>query len=384
MRIASIIGTRPEILKLAPLIPLLDRRFDHIIINTMQHYNYLMNEIFFKELSIREPDHLLSWREGPFLPSPAEEIGLKMVELDSLLSKLEPDLCLVLGDTNSTLVGALVSSKRHIPVIHVEAGLRSFDMDMPEEVNRIIVDDISTILFAPSDLAVENLNREGISKNVYMVGNTIVDLCLRLRNEIANLNFYKKMGLERNGYAILTIHREANTRDEALKRIVDAILKLDIPLVFPVHPRAGRRLSRIGLLDKLMEKDSLIISDPLGYREFLSLMVDSKLILTDSGGVQEEAITLGKPCLTLRDNTERWETVHLGANRLIGTDPSRIIEETKRAWMDEEWEVRIKGLKNPYGDGRASERIASKLEEASDMIKSRAGSIRDYLASSTS
>ncbi|MEM2602240.1 MAG: UDP-N-acetylglucosamine 2-epimerase (non-hydrolyzing), partial [Candidatus Bathyarchaeia archaeon] len=314
----------------------------------------------------------------------AEEIGLKMVELDSLLSKLEPDLCLVLGDTNSTLVGALVSSKRHIPVIHVEAGLRSFDMDMPEEVNRIIVDDISTILFAPSDLAVENLNREGISKNVYMVGNTIVDLCLRLRNEIANLNFYKKMGLERNGYAILTIHREANTRDEALKRIVDAILKLDIPLVFPVHPRAGRRLSRIGLLDKLMEKDSLIISDPLGYREFLSLMVDSKLILTDSGGVQEEAITLGKPCLTLRDNTERWETVHLGANRLIGTDPSRIIEETKRAWMDEEWEVRIKGLKNPYGDGRASERIASKLEEARDMIKSRAGSIRDYLTSSTS
>ena len=371
MKIASIFGTRPEILKLALLIPLMDRHFDHLLIHTTQHYDYTMSEIFFEELGIRQPDHLLKWRNGVNVNSlnSAEEVGLMLIALDQILSKLKPDLCLVLGDTNSTLAGALASSRHRIPVIHVEAGLRSFDMSMPEEVNRVIVDDISSVLFTPSDLAVRNLNREGIFKNIHKVGNTIVDLCLRLRNKIAGLKFCEKLDLEEKSYAILTIHREANTEDETLKQIFEAILRLDVPILFPVHPRTKLRLSNLGLLEHLSKKDGLRITDPLGYVEFASLMIDSRLILTDSGGIQEEAITLKVPCLTLRDNTERWETVHLGANRLIGTRPERIIEETRKAWRDEEWMERIKSIENPYGDGKASERIVSKLEEIGPSLR---------------
>jgi UDP-N-acetylglucosamine 2-epimerase (non-hydrolysing) len=371
MRIASIFGTRPEIIKLAPLIPLMDRQFDHALINTTQHYEYLMSEIFFEELGVRQPDRSLELGDEVDIHSPSSvrKMSLMLIALDQILPKLKPDLCLVLGDTDSTLAGALVSSKHHIPIIHVEAGLRSFDMSMPEEVVRVIVDNISSVLFTPSDLATRNLNMGGISENIYKVGNTIVDICLSFRDKVANLKLCEKLNLERKGYAVLTIHREANTEDEKLKQIFEAILRLDVPIAFPIHPRTKRRLSNMGLLEHLLKKDGLRMTDPLGYGEFLSLMADSRLILTDSGGIQEEAITLKVPCLTLRDNTERWETVHLGANRLIGTHPERIVEETRKAWVDEEWMERIKGIENPYGDGKASERIVSKLEEIGPSLR---------------
>ena len=363
MKAIFILGTRPEIIKMAPLISPLDEVFDHKVIYTGQHYDYTMSEIFFKEFNLRRPDYRLDLIEGD-----SKRLCLMFPEVKDILRREDPGICIVLGDTDSTLIGGLAASELQIPLVHIEAGLRSFDMAMPEEKNRVVVDHLSTLLFAPSKLASRNLKCEGISGNVHVVGNTIVDTCLRFKPEASKLKSYEKYGLTPKGYMVVTIHRESNTREEPLYKILKALMKLhEIQMILPIHPRTRQKLIEMGFWNPLMEKSHIRVVDPMGYLEFLSLMLNARMLLTDSGGIQEEAITLQIPCLTLRENTERWETVHLGVNRLVGTKPERISSEVRKAWDDEEWVRRISDVSNPYGDGHAFERIISKLREFPDL-----------------
>ncbi|MBS7618886.1 UDP-N-acetylglucosamine 2-epimerase (non-hydrolyzing) [Candidatus Bathyarchaeota archaeon] len=355
MKAVSIIGTRPEIIKLTPLVPGLDSMFEHRIVHTGQHYDYYMSEIFFKELGLREPDYTL---ETPVKDS-SKQVGYMLTGLSDVFQIEKPNACIVVGDTNSALAGALSASKHHIPLIHVEAGLRSFDKNMPEEVNRIVIDHVSDLLFAPSSLASQNLVKEGIRINVFLTGNTGVDCCLKFLPSALNDRTVEKLGLKRNEYVVLTVHREANTERENLLKIVEALIKLhDVQIVFPAHPRTRQKLIDYGFWDVLW-RDNLKIIEPLSYVKFLNLMLNSKFVLTDSGGIQEDAITLKVPCLTLRENTERWETVNMGANKLVGLDTDRIVFEVEKAWRDDEWKKRLARLENPYGDGGASNKIIS-------------------------
>jgi UDP-N-acetylglucosamine 2-epimerase (non-hydrolysing) len=363
----SIIGTRPEIIKMAPLIPLLDEKFEHKIVYTGQHYDYEMSEIFFKELNLRRPDYKIDYynynlEQNEYCLKP---IILMLNEVKHILNIHHPSYCIVLGDTNSTLIGALAASQLKIPIIHIEAGLRSFDLSMPEERNRIVVDHLSSLLFAPSTLAFKHLKCEGLTQ-AHIVGNTIVDICLRLSIEASKLKEFEKYNLNAKDYLLVTIHREYTTREDVLLRVFNALMQLhEIQMILPLHPRTKQKLIEAGAWKTVINKGKthIKIINPIGYLEFLSLMQNSKMVLTDSGGVQEEAITLHIPCLTLRENTERWETIHLKANRLIGTKPEKIINEVRKAWNDDEWIKKVVNVKNPYGDGHASEKIVSKISE---------------------
>ncbi|MEM3608298.1 MAG: UDP-N-acetylglucosamine 2-epimerase (non-hydrolyzing) [Candidatus Bathyarchaeia archaeon] len=370
MRVATVIGTRPEIIKVAPLVPLLDEAFDHKIIYTGQHYDYVMSGIFFRELGLRKPDYKPELLRESSEESFKERLCLMLTKVREALEVEDSDLCIVLGDTDSTLIGALAAYELRIPVAHVEAGLRSFEMAIPEEKNRIVVDHLSTLLFAPSELAHRNLRCEGIDRNVHVVGNTIVDACLRFRSAASRLKTYEEYGLARKEYLVVTIHRESNTREERLIRILRALMRLEIPMVFPMHPRTRQKLVEMGFWIPITGISHIRIVKPMGYLEFLSLMLNARMILTDSGGIQEEAVTLRLPCLTIRESTERWETVQLGVNRLIGTEPRRIVREVRKAWDDEEWIRRVLlHAKNPYGEGRASEEIVSRLKELSGLAE---------------
>lgn len=359
---------------MAPLIPLLDSSFNHKLLYTGQHYDYSMSEVFFREFALREPDCKLD-----LVNESNKRLCLMFNGVKDFLEMEKPDLCIVLGDSDSTLIGALAASELRIPVAHVEAGLRSFDTTMPEERNRIVVDHLSTILFAPSELAFKNLECEGINRNVYLTGNPIVDVCLRIKSKASKLNFHEAYGLNPKEYMVVTIHREYNTREEVLHRIFKALIRLnEIQMIAPIHPRTKQKLIEMGFWTHVTKKSHIRLVEPLGYVEFLSLMLNSRMVLTDSGGIQEEAVTLQIPCLTLRDNTERWETIHLGVNRLIGTKPNKILKEVRKAWVDEEWLKKVVEVSNPYGDGHASEKIISKLkaefaaeEKSSSLIKLR-------------
>jgi len=360
MKVISIVGTRPEIIKMSPLIPLLDASYDNSFVHTGQHYDYSMSKVFFKELGLREPDYNLNIRSN----SPPKQIGAMLIKLDKIIRKIKPNFIIVLGDTNSPLAGALAASKHHIPTVHVEAGLRSFDKTMPEEINRITIDHISNVLFAPSRLAVQHLSQEGVTERVFLVGNTIVDVCLKCLPDATKLNVHVELGLTADDYVVVTLHREANTEEDQLRSVAQALVSMpSINFVFPIHPRTQKRLMELNFLSRLSKSKNIQLINPLGYLEFLCLMQHSRFILTDSGGIQEEAITLKVPCLTLRENTERWETVDLGVNKLIGVRAERIIEETEMAWRDDEWKRGVRYVKNPYGAGLAAEKIIKKLEE---------------------
>jgi len=361
MIVISIIGTRPEIIKMAPLIPRIDATFEHVLVHTGQHYDYHMSEVFFKELGLRRCDFDLN--VGSY--SPPKQIGSILIRLDEVIQKVNPQSIIVLGDTNSSLAGALAASKHKIPIIHIESGLRSFDKMMPEEINRVVIDHMSETLFAPSKLTVKNLGQEGISKNVFMVGNTIVDACLKSLPAASESKVYERFGLGVDDYVVITLHREANTEEKKLRNIVQALTRMPkFKFIFPIHPRTRQKLTKMNLSKKIVRSKNVCVTTPLSYLNFLCLLKNSRFVLTDSGGIQEEAITIKVPCLTLRENTERWETVHLGANKLIGTEPKNIINETRIAWHDREWKKRVLRLKNPYGDGKSAERIIERLKES--------------------
>ncbi len=355
MKIATIFGTRPEIIKLSPLIPLLDREFNQTLIHTGQHYSYNMDKIFFEELRLRDCNYTLNTGSGTH----GQQTGKMLIKLEEVLLYEKPDIVLVQGDTNSTLAGALAASKLQIPVAHVEAGCRSFDRRMPEEINRILVDHISDYLFAPDDLALKNLKAECISaEKVHMVGNTSIDACMRA------MDFFKQetlvdYSLENENYILFTLHRQENTTYTGLKEILYAINSISerIKVLFPVHLRTRKVIAE----HKMEIGDNVILTDPLGYKDFMGVLANSKFVMTDSGGIQEESVVLNVPCLILRDNTEWMVYVEMGKNLLLGRGYEKIIDVVNDLLDNEERLAKIKQIKVPVKQG-ASEFIVSILK----------------------
>ena len=344
MRILSIVGNRPQFIKSGPLSLALQNRADEVVLHTGQHYDHELSQVFFDELGLEPPKHRLEAGSG----SHAEQTARMLPGIEAAVVAEKPDLVLVYGDTNSTLAGALAASKLRVPVAHVEAGLRSFDRRMPEELNRVLVDRVSSLLFAPSGSAVGNLKDEGITEGVHEVGDVMLDANLRLapiaqeRSQVLEL-----AGVAPGSYALVTVHREANTREPALGRIVEALNALEEPVVFPLHPRTAGAIESMGL----RLAGHVHPRRPAGYLDFAALASQARVILTDSGGVQKEAYWYEVPCVTLRENTEWVETVEAGWNHLVGTDPGAIVAASREA---------SPGPEHPslYGDGHAADLIA--------------------------
>jgi UDP-GlcNAc3NAcA epimerase len=351
MRIATIVGARPQFIKCAPLSKRLREEHDEIIIHTGQHYDYEMSRVFFDELDIPEPDYNLEVGSG----SHAFQTGKILMATEEVLLKERPDLVVVFGDTNSTLAGALASTKIGIPVAHVEAGLRSYDRSMPEETNRVLTDHISRLLFAPTEMAVSNLQREGIREGVSKSGDVMVD-SLETAKQVAlkNPTVLKKFDLMEKDYSVMTVHRASNTDNpESMRKIIRSIERNGARTIFPIHPRTKKVLQDAGMIEQL--PDNLTISDPLGYLDMLTLMAHARSIITDSGGIQKEAFILGVRCITLRDNTEWPETLIEGRNRLVGLDEVKISRTLSLP--------PLKGVprSHPFGKPGAAGRIAKAI-----------------------
>lgn len=355
MRITHIVAARPNFMKAAPVIAALNRRagISQSLVHTGQHYDANMSEVFFRQLGLPQPDVNLEVGSGSHAVQTAEV----MVRLERLLDSDRPDWLFVYGDVNSTVASALVCAKLLIPVAHVEAGLRSRDRAMPEEINRILTDQIADLLFTPSEDGNENLAQEGVaSEKVFMVGNVMIDTLVRLlpqaEGRLPELQDALGIGTER--YVLVTLHRPSNVDDvEGLQKVMEALYKIskDSQIVFPVHPRTRKTLQNS---KTHTPRPSVHLIEPLGYIDFLSLQKGAALVITDSGGVQEETTFLGVPCLTVRENTERPVTISLGTNLLVGEDRERLRREAIRILSGE----RVKGNIPPLWDGKAGERIA--------------------------
>jgi len=359
MKVVLVLGTRPQIIKSALLIHYLykDPKIDFVLIHTGQHYDYEMSKVFFEELNLPEPYANLNVGSG----SHAQQTATMILRLEEVLAREKPDLIIVPGDTNSTLAGALTAVKMGISVAHVEAGARSYDMKMPEEINRRVVDHISSLLFTPTKTCTENLLKESIEKRkIFEVGDTMYDVLLHQLPKVENSTILNQLNLRPRDYIFLTIHRQENVDNaERLTNVIKALSELkEFDVVSPLHPRTMKRLEEFNLLTKLESLKHIKIIKPVGYIEALALIKNAKLVLTDSGGIQKEAFWLKTPCITLRENTEWVETVELGVNKLVGTDPVRIFSSVKEVLNNEsEIKRRIEKSPNPFGDGRASERI---------------------------
>lgn len=355
-----VLGTRPEIIKLAPIIHACDEReIGYTVVHTGQHYSSDLSEIFIDQLGLDPPDVNLDVGSG----SHAEQTGRMLVEIEQLIESATPDIVLVQGDTNSTLAGAVAASQRDIALGHVEAGLRSGDRSMPEEVNRVLVDHAADRLFAPTDVAADQLRREGIPDDrIEVTGNTIVDAVERVRRTAERRSsVLDELGVTNDGFALLTAHRVANVDDG--DRFLDLLAGVgrvgrrhDVDVIYPVHPRAADRLDAFDIT--LPEPIRAV--EPKDYLDFIRLEDAARLVLTDSGGVQEETCILGTPCVTLRDSTERPETVSVGANLVTGTAPMSIVAGAERM-LDSP-----PGWDNPYGDGTAAEQIVDTIQLARD------------------
>jgi len=361
--IAIILGTRPEIIKMSPIIRECEaRNLDYFILHTGQHYSYEMDRAFFEDLELPEPKYNLDVGSGTH----AEQTGRIMTGIERILLEEKPEIVLVQGDTNTVLAGALAASKLHIKVGHVEAGLRSYDRRMPEEINRIVADHISDVLFPPTETAKKNLIEEGIpEERIFVTGNTVVDaveqnLAIARRKD----DLLQQLGLTSKGFFLVTAHRAENVdtkqRLEGILQGLEAIQsEFSLPIIFPMHPRTAKMAQAFGL-----SLDEIHVTEPLGYLDFLQLEANARLVLTDSGGLQEESCILGVPCVTLRDNTERPETVEVGANVLAGTDPDVMLScARKMLAQGTSWA-------NPFGDGRAGERIVHEALRCSQFHRS--------------
>ncbi len=354
-----IAGARPNFMKIAPLIPQLNKEnIKFKLIHTGQHYDYNMSKIFFKDLDIPEPDIYLNVGSA----SHATQTAKIMIEFEKVLLKDRPILVLVVGDVNSTLACALVAKKLFIKVAHVEAGLRSFDHKMPEEINRLLTDQISEFLFTTEMSAEINLKREGINpEKIYFVGNVMIDNLIKNLEKARNLNYNKKLNLEENSYALITLHRPSNVDNKKdLEKIIEFFdyLRKKIKIFFPIHPRTKKKIEKFNFSNKI-KKDNIILSEPIGYLEFLSLMLGAKLILTDSGGIQEEASFLKIPVLTLRKNTERPITVQRGTNTIIDKN----FDQAKKYIKEILSNNYKKGQEIEKWDGQTSKRIVNILIE---------------------
>ena len=361
MKVLHVVGARPNFIKIAPIIEEMAKypeRFQQVLVHTGQHYDGEMSQVFFDDLDIPRPDVYLGVGSG----SHAEQTARVMLAFEPVLLEQKPDLVLVVGDVNSTLACALVCVKIGVLVAHVEAGLRSFDRTMPEEINRVLTDQIADLLFTTERDADENLWREGVAEEkIHFVGNVMIDTLLRHKERALALDALGRYELEHRGFALLTLHRPSNVDvPEVLSGILDALAEIQawLPIIFPAHPRTVKRVRELGFEGRLAAMPDLRVTEPLGYLEFLNLMANARLALTDSGGIQEETTILGVPCLTLRENTERPVTVTQGTNTVVGRDPERIVTEAL-AILD----GRNKGGRVPeLWDGRAAERIVNVLD----------------------
>jgi UDP-N-acetylglucosamine 2-epimerase (non-hydrolysing) len=346
MKVVSIVGARPQFIKCAPVSHALRKEHEEILVHTGQHYNPEMSDVFFEELQIPRPDYHLDVGSG----SHGKQTGAILERVENVLIQEVPDLVLVYGDTNSTLAGALAAVKLHIPVAHVEAGLRSFDRSMPEEINRIVTDHVSDFLLCPTQTAMDNLAQEGIRKGRYMVGDVMVDALLH-NAKIAEKKsqIIHTLKLSKGDYYVATVHRPGNTDEKKnLTAITDAFRESGKTVVFPVHPRTRKYLHSFGLWDSLGGNIRCI--DPLGYLDMLHLMKHARKILTDSGGIQKEAYVMGVPCITLRENTEWIETLVGGWNVLVGADKDKILAAILA-------EVRTSIDNTVFGKGDSAEKI---------------------------
>ncbi|SET87712.1 non-hydrolyzing UDP-N-acetylglucosamine 2-epimerase [Stigmatella erecta] len=355
-KVLHIVGARPNFMKVAPIHKAIATRgqLSQVLVHTGQHYDVKMSDVFFTDLGMPAPDIHLGIGSG----SHAEQTARVMLELEKVFLSEKPDLVSVVGDVNSTLAAALVASKMGILISHVEAGLRSFDNRMPEEINRIVTDRIADLLLTPSPDADVNLQKEGAAASrIHFVGNVMIDSLLASKARADTLPTLKDLGLAPQGYAVCTLHRASNVDDaKILGGLISALAHVStrLPIIFPVHPRTRKMLADKGLGGLLEKAPGLRLVEPMGYLEFLALTSQAKLILTDSGGLQEESTALGVPCLTLRENTERPITVEQGTNLVVGVDPERIREAATAILNGQGKKGRVPEL----WDGRAAERIA--------------------------
>jgi UDP-N-acetylglucosamine 2-epimerase len=353
VRLLSVTGNRPQFIKAAPLHAALREVVDLVSLDTGQHYDRELAALFYEELGLAEPEIRLDVRSG----SHGEQTARMLVGIEAALRADRPDGVVVYGDTNSTLAATLAAVKEQIPVAHVEAGLRSFDRRMPEEINRVVADSLSRMLLCPSQTAVENLAREGVTRGVHMVGDVMVDVArLIAPAAVLRSGYPSSLGLEPGGYLLATFHRQANTEQPGIGRIVEGLTSLDEPVVVPLHPRTRAALAREHLLERF--ERSVQVLPALGYGDFTALLRSARLCLTDSGGAQKEAYLQGVPCVTLRPSSEWVETIEAGWNVLVGDDPVAL-------------RAAVAGLAPPperpqlYGDGHAAERIAALLADDS-------------------
>lgn len=365
IKVLNVVGARPNFMKIAPIIQAMQARadvFEPILVHTGQHYDDRMSRAFFDDLGIPRPDIDLGVGSG----SHAEQTGRVMMAFEKVCLQHEPDLVLVVGDVNSTMACTITAKKLGIPVAHVEAGLRSRDMTMPEEINRLCTDVLCDYLFTTDVGASANLATEGIAaERIVFVGNVMIDTLERHREAASALPILRELGIERGRFATLTLHRPSNVDDEAVLRgVLQAVAEIarELPIVFPAHPRTRERIERFGLQGLVSTTDDgrgVKFVEPLGYLEFLRLVMDSRFVLTDSGGLQEETTVLGVPCITLRFNTERPITCEQGTNVLVGNHPESILEAARGV---------LAQAGKPHGvpdkwDGRAAERIVTWLED---------------------
>ena len=362
MKILLVAGARPNFPKIAPIAAELRRHpehFDTIVVHTGQHYDYQLSGIFFEELELGPPDHFLDARKDGANAQMADIL----LKFDALLGDTEPDLVVVVGDVTSTVVCSLAASTRGIAVAHVEAGLRSRDRRMPEEINRITTDAISDLLFTYSTDADENLRSESVPEEcIHRVGNVMIDTLQRFRDKARASDSVQRFGLQAKQYVLVTMHRRSNLVDDAvLEGLVDALVRVaaDIDVLFPVHPHTRKRLEETGFITRLQKAERMRLHEPVGYVDSLCLQDNARLALSDSAGVQEETTVLGVPCLTMREHTERPVTITEGTNILVGVDPDHIVAETQRVLRDGIPEGRIPEL----WDGHSAERLVAVLRD---------------------
>ncbi len=369
MRLLISVGTRPEIIKIAPVYEALSRikDADLLLVHTGQHYDWEMSDVFFSELGIKEPDINLGIGSG----SQVMQTSSVIREIGKIIENYEPEATIAVGDTNSVLGTAIASSKLEVPFIHIESGLRSYDFTMPEEINRRISDHLASLNFSPTIRSFSNLAEEGYPpRRIVLSGNTIVDVVKKMMKTIQRSSIVKDLGIDENEPIMtVTVHRKENADYEhRMLGIVKALEELnELTIVWPIHPRTLKRLKEFNLLGRLESMNHMIITEPLGYIEFLGLLLSSDVVATDSGGVQEESATLKKPCVILRDNTERPELVEMGFGRITGTNPSAIVSAVRDFLYREELKGKLENLPNPFGDGRAAILIVDILRRIWDL-----------------
>jgi UDP-N-acetylglucosamine 2-epimerase (non-hydrolysing) len=373
LKVIIVAGARPNFMKIAPLFAAMKRRpadFQPLIVHTGQHYDATMSDAFFRDLKLPPPDMDL----GVGSSSHAAQTAAIMQAFEPVVLTRKPDWVVVVGDVNSTIACALVAVKLGVKVAHVEAGLRSRDRSMPEEINRLLTDQIADLLLTPSRDADANLRAEGIPpRRIRFVGNIMIDSLLANLDHAKYSTIRAELGLENTDFAVLTLHRPSNVDDvRQFARIVGALKEIGarLPIIFPVHPRTRKMIEELGLSSHFERVDGLKLVEPLGYLDFLALLRDARLVLTDSGGIQEEATMLGVPCITLRENTERPITIELGTNTIAGSDPKKIVDAALRALAEQKPR---EFATIPLWDGRTADRILDAMLEASHQERSASG-----------